>query len=823
MTRLALRMLRFRPGSAVATLLALAAGVMILMAMGALVESGLRYEPTPARYAAADIVVANREITVHSRDLDGSDIASSVRLPEGGTVPADLVDRIRAVEGVALAAGDDTVPVVVPSGVVEGRGWGAAALAPYRIVEGTAPGSDTDVAVDRRLGLAPGQRADVLVGGVARTYRVSGVVDGPGPAVFFSDPAFAKLAPRPGRVSVVGVVTAPGADRGAVLAAVRGIAGEAGATAYTGSDRGLVEESDDLAARELLIQAGGAFGGYVVLLIVFVVAATVGLSVRHRRRDLALLRAIAATPGQVRRMIMAEAALVSLAAVAIGAPAGLLATRFVRRQLVDRGFVPAGFPISDGLAAPVAAAVAVALVALLSALIAARRVTAIRPVEALGEVAVEAQRGGRVRLVFGLVALGGAFASSAFTLGAGGQAALAGALGMLYLFVTAVGLLAPWINRTAATVLAPVLRLVWGSSGYLATANLKANARGMAAVLTALVLSVGLGGSVWFLQNNLERQTLSQSRDGLVAGHALVAPGGLPPSTVDEVRKTAGVEAATAVRRTSVVIKFLDSAEVVGAQAVDATDLASTMDLRVTDGDVADLRGADTVAASSIRASTHGWKVGDRVKFWLGDGTPVTLRLVAIYDRGLGFGDITLTRETVTGHTARNLDDEILIRGNPVDVAARFPGTSLVATDGLTRQLADDLAVSAWLNKLLVGVMVGYAALAAANTMVIAALARRRELAVLRLVGVTRRQARRMVNAEQAGLLGVAVLTGATIALVTLALVVRSVTGEPVPYVPPLGWAAVIGGTALLALLTTVLPIGRLLRVPPIEHMGVKE
>jgi putative ABC transport system permease protein len=80
-----------------------------------------------------------------------------------------------------------------------------------------------------------------------------------------------------------------------------------------------------------------------------------------------------------------------------------------------------------------------------------------------------------------------------------------------------------------------------------------------------------------------------------------------------------------------------------------------------------------------------------------------------------------------------------------------------------------------------------------------------------------------MVNAEQAGLLGVAVLTGATIALVTLALVVRSVTGEPVPYVPPLGWVAVIGGTALLALLTTVLPIGRLLRVPPIEHMGVKE
>lgn len=832
MTGLAFKMLRFRPGSAVATLVALAAGVMILMAMGALVESGLRYEPTPVRYAGADVVVAHRDITIKAKDLDGSDISSTIRLPEGGTVPADLVDTLRAVPGVATVVGDDTVPVVaslgdksaasaVASALVDGRPWASAALTPYTLAEGKAPASDRELVVDRRLGLAPGQETTALVGGVARRYTVSGVVDGPVAAVFFNDRAFAGLSPHPGRFAAVGVILEPGADRGAVLAAVRGLSD--GAKVYTGADRGLAEDSDDLGAQELLIQAGGAFGGYVVLLIVFVVAATVGLSVRHRRRDLALLRAIAATPGQVRKMIMTEAAMVSLAALIVGMPAGLLATRFVHDQLVDRGFVPDSFPVSDGVVAPFAAAAVSTIVALLSALIAARRVTAIRPVEALGEVAVEPARGGKVRLVAGLIALAGAVSSSAFTLGASGQTALAAALGMLYLFVIAVGLLAPWINRAAAAVLAPVLRLVWGSSGYLATANLKANARGMAAVLTALVLSIGLGGSVWFLQNNLERQTVAQSRDGLLAETALVSSVGLPPSTVSEVRGLPGVEAATAVRRTSVVVKFLDAGETVAAQAVDATDLAATHDLRVTDGDLADLAGPDTVAASAIRASTHGWKVGDPVSFWLGDGTPVKLRLVAIYERGLGFGDITLTRETVAGHTARDLDDQILIRGNPAGLADRFPGATVVATDSLTRSLADDLAVSAWLNKLLVGVMVGYAALAAANTMVIAALARRRELAVLRLVGVTRGQARRMVHAEQAGLLGVAVLLGASIALVTLAMVVNSVTGEPIPYVPPLGWAAVIGGTVLLALVTTVLPIGRLLRVPPIEHMGVKE
>ncbi|MFF5226053.1 FtsX-like permease family protein [Dactylosporangium sp. NPDC000521] len=588
----------------------------------------------------------------------------------------------------------------------------------------------------------------------------------------------------------------------------------------------MVEGSADLDARDLLIQAGAGFGGYVALLIVFVVAATVGLSVRHRRRDLALLRAVATTPAQVRRMIMAEAAVVGLAGVAAGLPAGLLATRWVRAELVGRGFVPATFPIAGGVLTTVAAAGVTTLAAVLSALIAARRVTAIRPVEALGEVSVEPPRSGKVRLVSGLVALAGAGSSGAVTLGTGGQAALTAAVGMLYLFVIAVGLLAPWINRAAAQFLAPVLRTVWGSSGYLATANLKANARGMAAVLTALVLSIGLGGSVWFLQDNLERQTVAQRRDGLRASQALVSPAGLPAGVADDARRIPGVRAATSVRRTSVIVKFLDGAETVGAQAVSGPDLDSTMDLRVRQGDLASL-SAGTMAASSIRASTHGWDVGDTVSLWLGDGTPVRLRLVAVYERGLGFGDITLTRDTVAGHTARDVDDEVLIStSGPADLSAlttRHPGSALVATGGQTRQLAADLAVSAWLNRLLVGVMVGYAALAAANTMVIAALARRRELAVLRLAGVTRAQLKRMVHAEQAGLLGVAVLLGAGIALATLTTVVRAVTGASLPYVPPLGWSTVIAGTALLGLTTTVLPIGRLLRASPMDHIGVRE
>ena len=117
-TRLALRMLRHRPGSAVATLIALRGGVMILMAMGALVESGLRYA---AGAAAADVVVANRDLTVTTKTF-GEVETSTVGPPEGGTVPADLVGRIRAVPGVATVAADATVAGVGPWRRRERRG-----------------------------------------------------------------------------------------------------------------------------------------------------------------------------------------------------------------------------------------------------------------------------------------------------------------------------------------------------------------------------------------------------------------------------------------------------------------------------------------------------------------------------------------------------------------------------------------------------------------------------------------------------------------------------------------------------------------------------
>ncbi len=179
-----------------------------------------------------------------------------------------------------------------------------------------------------------------------------------------------------------------------------------------------------------------------------------------------------------------------------------------------RGFVSADYALSIGVLAAPAAVLLIVAIAVGAALLASRRISGIRPAEALSQIAVEPARLSKVRLGFGLASLAGAISSSAVSVGVGGQAALAGAVGMLYLFVIAVALLAPWINGLTARYLAPILQAGWGTSGYLAAKNLAANARGGATVLTALVLSIGFGGSVWFLQDNVERQTVQQTGGG---------------------------------------------------------------------------------------------------------------------------------------------------------------------------------------------------------------------------------------------------------------------------------------------------------------------
>jgi putative ABC transport system permease protein len=267
------------------------------------------------------------------------------------------------------------------------------------------------------------------------------------------------------------------------------------------------------------------------------------------------------------------------------------------------------------------------------------------------------------------------------------------------------------------------------------------------------------------------------------------------------------------------------------AQGVTPDALGQTMDLGVRAGSLDDL-GEGTVAVSWLAAGTIGAEVGEPVQLRLGDGTLIQPKVVAIYDRGLGFGDFTLPRGTLDGHLTNPLDHAVLVRiagdAAPAEVdtaLAGLPYAGLAVMDraGFQAAQAEAMALDAWVNLLLVGVLLGYVAISAANSLVMGTRARARELALLRLVGTTHRQVLRMLRWEGAVVVLTATVIGAMIAAVALVMLSVGLTGSPTPYVPPLPGAALLAGVAALGMTAIMLPARYALRSNPAEAIGIHE
>jgi putative ABC transport system permease protein len=150
------------------------------------------------------------------------------------------------------------------------------------------------------------------------------------------------------------------------------------------------------------------------------------------------------------------------------------------------------------------------------------------------------------------------------------------------------------------------------------------------------------------------------------------------------------------------------------------------------------------------------------------------------------------------------------------------PAAEVATPGGYRAAVNAQVAQNTWTIHVSVIVLLVYVVIAALNTLAMAALARRAELAILRLAGVTRRQLLRMVRIEEAVLLGLALTVSGAIAALTLVPMVRGTTGSS-PYIPAGGWLAVIGGTILLGMAGTLLPVLRVLRIPPLEAIGRHE
>ncbi|WP_031025838.1 ABC transporter permease [Streptomyces albus] len=832
---------RFNPVSFAGTFVALTLTALIISACGFLADTGARARPAPHRYAAAPLVVTadQRAHLVTGRGEDREDSAEDV--PDRARIAVGpATGKAQRIPGVSRVVPDATVTVHArhPAAALRGHGWGATAFTGARLHQGAPPRTDHDVVLTAATaaahGAGPGDTVRLTTAEGDRPFHVTGIVaDGErgrdDAVAWFTDARARELAGHPGKADALAVLTTPGADTEQVASRLRDALGD-GPVVRTGRDRGTTEDSGQETGygKEVLESLGFSFGGVAALTAVFTASGTVALAVSQRRREFALLRAVGATPRQIRRTVATETLFVAPLAGVLGCLPGSALARWWYGALRDRDAVPETLPLHLG-AGPAAVAVAVTVgTALLAGWLAARRPARIRPGQALSEATRERFRPGIVRTVLGVGALAGGLAMARVAAEEGGEDAANLALAVVLLLMTAVGLLGQYVAKACAGLLGLVLR-AGSAASHLAAANTWANARRLASAITPVVLAFAFCSTLVFLQTSEDRQTSRQQTAGLRADHLIVPGGeaaGLPRTVAGRAVGTPGVATAVAVRRDTVLVEirsdgtFLQTAEAQGVAAGGTAGgagraLAAVQDLDVREGSLARLRKG-TVAVDRLVARGARVGVGDRLGMRLPDGTKVRPEVVAVYARGTGLSAVTLPRTALAGHVSDPYDSQVLVRRAPGADAGRVAqALGGLGGDVLDRsswtELADrDRAVNRWGNLTMALVLAGFAAVAAANTLVMTVAERRRELAALRLVGATRRQVLRMVHWESALVAVSALGLGTAIALVTLFPMIDGLFQAP-PYIPPGLYAAMAAGVAGLTLAATTIPARLLL------------
>ncbi|MEO3874107.1 ABC transporter permease [Nonomuraea sp. B12E4] len=646
---------------------------------------------------------------------------------------AALRGRLGAIPGVAHAVPDRgfyAQPVIGGRPVAGDRGyaWSAAMLAPYALAAGVAP-REGEVALDRSLGLAPGARVSVLTVHGPVTYTVSGTVDGPG--VYLNDVEAARISAG---VRAIGLVIEPGADIGEVAAAAR--AAVAGVV-RTGDGRSVLEAREHERTRWLGLQVLTAMAVLSAFVSILVVGSTFAVGVAQRRREFGLLRAVGATPRQVRRMVYGEALAVGVTATAAGVVAGALLGPVLGDVLITVGFEPPGFAVRLSplpLAGSFAVGVAVTLAGVWAA---SRRAARVRPLEALREAEVDDRPMPRLRWIAGAVCCALGLAAAADAAGSDGSDAF-----VMSGLVAAMGVIAGLAVLSPAVV-PPVARLVsWpfargrGAIGMLVRESALAAVRRTAATATPVLITVGCAVLITGMVQTTAA-AFAAVRATTIRADAVIVPDGTPGLT-DAAASAAGARSS--------LFGALYEPDGDPLSAIGATPalLERAGDVQLVSGSLDALRSEDQVLLADWLAEDRGLRPGSKLPVSFEDGTSASLTVAGVVREA--DADVLLSRDLFRRHDPVALAKEAYVAGAP---APPGPGARVVDVPTYSAEADDGEDRLVWIaTVLLVVVSTAYAGVAIVNTMVMSAAGRVRDLAVLRLSGATARQVLLTVAAE---------------------------------------------------------------------------
>lgn len=518
----------------------------------------------------------------------------------------------------------------------------------------------------------------------------------------------------------------------------------------SGTRHTLVGGTVDMGGVQSVLAMTGVVSAFVT---VFVIAGTCAFSVALRRRDMGLLRLVGAAGRQVRRMVIGESVAVAVPAAVAGCATAAVATPWAVRGINGTGLSPVELrpgPLGGPL---VFAAGAGLVIAVLGALAASGRAARVGPTEALREADLDSRVMTAGRAVFGLLLLVTGVVMVAIAPGAGAEAATPLALFGTMGLTLAAALLGPvYLPRLVKVVLAPVK---WTSSvsGRLAMDAVSMSRRRTASLVGPVLAIVAIVGIFTSVMATTGAATEADERHRTL-GQLVVEPvsgKGLTRAELGRLRTAPGVQAVSALAPVELAVAGPYSVSKEQGAVTDLSALTRALHISVVEGTARALRPG-TVAISKEFADWYGYHEGSRLTYGLFGGKPVTVRVAAVLDGGTVVPHVLLpatdsAAASPPDHATVLLDDAASAPAAAERLAAEL-GTDRVRVTPTARWFDGSATEQERLNRLVLLVLTGpacaYALIAVASTLVMSYSRRTREIAGMRVVGVSRAQLRRM-------------------------------------------------------------------------------
>ncbi len=840
MRRVALQGLWLRRGRALLTTLAVVLGVAMVCGT---------YVLTDTISKAFDTIFttgnAKTSAVVSARDVVDQSTSGKA------TIPASLLTKVRSAPDVAEASGlvqasgqgTDQIRLIGPDGKTIGNqnapklafgvDFGATRFNPFTLSAGDWPKGDGELAIDRSTAdkqhLKPGDKLGISAQGAKRTFTITGVarygkVNSLGGATIglFDVPTAQKLLGKQGRFDTISVAAASGVPDKQLAAGLRSVVGK-DATVRTGAEQAAQHSKDIEEATSFIRYFLLAFGFIALGVGAFVIYNTLTITVAQRVRELATLRALGASAKQVRRSVLLE----GLALGALASVLGLVLGYFLAKGL-SAAFVALGIdlPKTDQVLKPRTIVVSLALgvvVTALASIAPARRATSISPVAAMQEGAKLPPKLGARRpavglgmLVLALVLLGvGAFAglSTAVALGFLGG-------GCLILFA-AVAMLANRVVTPLARVLGAPAKRAGGAAGRLARENATRNPARTASTAGALMIGLALVTLVATLGQGLRSSDRKSLEDLVSADTVVTAKNGfdtIPSAAGRAVAKLPG-EHAYPVRH--------DRAKAFG-DTVSVDGLAPGIEsvLRLSS-----VPRPGQALVESDYADKHHLHTGSELAVVTPSGKRLRLRVAGVQKRTSVqkidplLAKVLVSQATFDGAFPRPGDAYVFLSGpasaKTVQKAlAPFPDVEARSRAAWVTKRVN--AINTLLNLLyvLLALSVIVSLFGMVNTLVLTVFERTREIGMLRAVGMSRRQVRRMVRQESiiTALIGAAL--GLPLGLLLARLLSSALADQGVAFAVPGGALVIFTIVAILAgVLAAIAPARRAARLDVLKAL----